>query len=255
MKICQVCGAEADDKAFECPQCGGTVIPHVSGLSLKTNNEPEKKKTGNPMGMSVSTGSGLTDILRADTPEDVEVEDEFYGGSLPVSLSKNNIDEDMSVKKKSKLGSNIVKLVLLFAVAFGIYTLVMNFLNKETRSNNKEDAYNTYIEAITKNDMEAAKDLIPPYEEEDHFMQSPYMIVGNGAAINNSVLKNKEFLSDKQVEDMNTNLKLATGKTVKIEQACVMEVELITSNAKKLTQEMTFVRIRNYWYLDPGNLY
>ena len=50
------------------------MITSGGSLSLKTE-EPVKKKSGNRMGTTVSTGSGLTDILRREDDEYDDVDD------------------------------------------------------------------------------------------------------------------------------------------------------------------------------------
>lgn len=252
MKECPKCGTFMDDKELACPECGTTMVTRTSNssLSLKSGDEPEKKKKSNPMGTTMSTGSGLTDILRSENDEEVEVDDDFYGGSIPVSMARNNIDGDYSAKKKSTVLPSLIKIAFLVAIVIGVYMFVTKVVLKETRTRSREDAINIYIEAMKGGEDELGE-IVPPYEDEDHFRESTFLEYQGRVTTHN--IKNVDFLNKDDVDTLNVNLKLATGKTVKIDEACNVEIEVMT-DVKPITLNLTFVKIRNDWYMNPDNI-
>ena len=132
MKTCHVCGAQVDDKELICPDCGATVVGNTGGFALKPQEPQKKKKSSNPMGMTVSTGSGLTDLLRAED-EDVEVEDDLRGGSIPLTYAQNVIDDDAAYKEKKlkqKQKKLIARAIVIIAICIFAFIIISGYLNQ-----------------------------------------------------------------------------------------------------------------------------
>ena len=163
MKICHVCGCEVEDRELVCPDCGATVVKHSGSLSIKAQEETKKKL--NPMGMTVSTGSGLTDILRNESEFDnADVDDDYFGGSIPLGMAKTVIEDDG--RKKSDTGKvigKVIKILCIIALLYGAYWVVVNvFLNRDVIESH-EEAIDIYVEAINDADVEKMEKVMPSY--------------------------------------------------------------------------------------------
>lgn len=255
MKTCHECGALVEDNELICPECGATVVKRTEGFSLK-EQEPVKKRT-NPMGTPVSTGSGLTDILRGE--DDGYVDDEgFGGGSIPMSMTRTDIHGDYSPKKKSgSLIGLIVKFVLLIAVIYGIYALVTHVTNKQEGATKAEQVLDYYVEAINEVDKDKLLLIIPPYITTNIDYAETML-----DSMRNIHYDTYDILSVTQCDDSDIigyqdTIKLQTGKTANIKEACVVSVRLdgTTLNSagvkvnKHVETEMTYIKIRSRWYL------
>ncbi len=212
MKKCPMCGVPVDDHATECPECG-CPIADTSGFSLKSSSG--SKKSGNPMGKSISSGTGLTDILReGDDAYDDYDDDSSYNGSIPISLSRVDIEGDYSVKKKSKIGKYIFRIILLVAAAYGVYYLINNvFMSDRAKSYNQ--ALDYYVEAVNENDTDKMELIIPKY-------------------IKDSKKTAKDYLDNLKVTVDGKSNQYADGQSFMI------------------STYMEFINIKGYWYLQIG---
>lgn len=239
MKTCQECGTKVNDNELVCPCCGATVVMHVSGLSLKNSSGAPKKKPSSSLNMSVSQ-----DFL--------DVEQPFVVTSKSIPKTKEKEEKSYSVRGKSTFFPKLIKFILFVAIAYGIYTAITTYLVKDNGVTDRDTAYNIYIEAI-KNptvDNSELKKLIPPYEKESHFMQSKYINIAEGDTIFKADVTNKRVFSDNEVDRLVTDIKLATGNTPKIREAGSYDLRYVTKKGTLIEQTVTFVKIRNSWYLD-----
>ena len=157
MKTCHVCGAQVDDKELICPDCGATVVGSTGGFALKPQEPEKKKKSANPMGMTVSTGSGLTDLLRAEDDE-VEVEDELRGGSIPLTYAQNVIDDDAAYKEKKlkqKQKKLITRAIVIIAICIFAFVIISGYLKQKRGADTPDALLDIYVEAV--NDGEVVK--------------------------------------------------------------------------------------------------
>lgn len=255
MKTCHVCGCQVDDKELICPDCGATVVMATSGLSLK-NEAPTKKKAASS-GPSISTGSGLTDILRADD-DDVAEEDPLHGGSVPYSLTQNVIEEEERRKKKniSKVFGTIFKIVLLAAAAYGIYYLVVNVFMKKEGASSYEAALDMYVEAVNDDDAAKMKQIVPTYMSYPQDTAQDWIDSMTNVEITSYDIINTVEMDDAAMLIMQDDIKLEKNKSADIREGVTVTVEIRANvvNASGATVsrggeiEMDFIRLSDKWY-------
>lgn len=258
MKKCPMCGIEVDDHASECPECG-CPIADTSGFSLKSGTDT-KRKSMNPMGKSMSSGTGLTDILReGDDAYDDYDDDNAIGGSIPLSLSRLDIEGDYSAKKKGKLGKIIIRLILLAALAAGAYYIVTHYLIRD-KAKSYEEALEYYVQAINNCDEEKMQIIIPPYIKDNESMAADYIDNMKILHINGYNTRNIEKMTDSAIDNLTQSIKLETGKTAKIEEGYSVDLELkvtVTADSSQyangssflIKKTVEFIRIKDSWYL------
>ena len=258
MKKCPMCGIEVDDHASECPECG-CPIADTSGFSLKSGTDT-KRKSMNPMGKSMSSGTGLTDILReGDDAYDDYDDDNAIGGSIPLSLSRLDIEGDYSAKKKGKLGKIIIRLILLAALAAGAYYIVTHYLIRD-KAKSYEEALEYYVQAINNCDEEKMQIIIPPYIKDNESMAADYIDNMKILHINGYNTRNIEKLTDSAIDNLTQSIKLETGKTAKIKEGYSVDLELkvtVTGDSSQyangssflIKKTVEFIRIKDSWYL------
>lgn len=252
MKTCHVCGALVDDRELVCPECGATVVKHSEGFALKTD-EPVKKRS-NPMGTTVSTGSGITDILRGD---DDGYTDDYISGSMPISLSKTELKGDYSAKRKSNVGGLIFKFVLVVALIFGVYYLVTNVFMKKEGATEAEQVIDLYTEAVNEKDRDKLLLIIPPYITTNLERADDILEEMKDVHFDEYEIISKTDYSSSEVTALQDSIKLQTGKTANLKAACIMKIRLkgTTLNqsgvaVQKYSEvELEFVNIRDIWYL------
>ncbi len=250
MKTCRVCGAYVDDKEFHCPECGADVMIKSSGtLSLKQNTETKPK--ANPMGQTISTGSGLTDILRAEAGEDVETEDFYGGGSIPLSFTRTDIDGDYSAKKKKKIAPTIFKLILLFAVCFGVYMFVTKVIMKEKDKGveSMEDAIEIYFDSVNANDIDEMQRIVPKFLSDRRDWAESMISTHNGAKLENYKINETETLP---INELKNEILLTYNKTVSIQEANDVYISYMNnSNGVSIFEEkiFTILKIDDCWYI------
>ncbi|MBR1816653.1 MAG: zinc ribbon domain-containing protein [Lachnospiraceae bacterium] len=253
MKKCPMCGFDVDDHATECPECG-CPIADTSGFSLKGGAAP-KKSNSHSMGTTVSTGSGLTDILN-------DGEEEPYssvGGSIPISLSRNDVS-DYEVKHKSHVGRTIFRIIFFAALAFGVYYLLDYFVFSNKKAYNCEDAVDYYVKAINENDIDYMRGIMPPYIDDREGKAKDILDNMSSLHINSYTIDEKKMYPDKDIYELQDAIKLQTSKTARITSAYNVKVTFkvtvtgdssVLSNGADLdiTMNMDFVEISNKWYL------
>ncbi len=257
MKKCPMCGTSVDEHASECPECG-CPIADTSGFSLKSS-PGGSKKSGNPMGKSISTGSGLTDLLREgdDAYDDFDDTSSPYG-SIPISLSRTNVG-DLNIKKKSKLGKYIFRIVLLCAVAYGIYYLITNVLMTD-KAKSYNQALDYFVEAINEDDVEKMELIIPPYIDKTGSQAKDYLENLGILHINSYNVRDLTQMATADIESLQDSIKLETGVTARIKEGYSMMVDLkvtvegdssqyVKGSSFMITTYMEFINIKDNWYL------
>lgn len=263
MKTCHVCGCQVDDRELTCPDCGATVVMETSGLSLKAA-EPETKRRTNPIGTTVSTGSGLTDILRAED-DGVAEDDPFMGGSLPVSLTKTVIEDDGEYKRKKNTGKvfgAVFKLLLLAAAAYGVYYLVVNVFMKKEGALSYEEALDIYVEAANDKDVDKMKLIVPPYESYPADEAQEWLDNLNNANFTQSDIVKVENIDSTTLTALMEEVKLYSGKTADAREGVTLTVEfrgtVVNAAGATVTKgyqlDMDFIRIKDRWYFYPDTL-
>ncbi|MBO6115234.1 MAG: hypothetical protein J6P57_09280 [Lachnospiraceae bacterium] len=256
MKKCPMCGEPVEENATECPECG-CPIANTSGFSLK-NSPAGAKKSGNPMGRTMSTGSGLTDILREGDEAYDDYDDSSIGGSIPISLSRTDVG-DLNIKKKSKVGKYIFRIILLVAAAYGIYYLITNvFLTDKAKSYNQ--ALDYFVEAINEDDVDKMEIIMPPYLDKDGSQAKDYLENLGILHINSYNVRDLIELSESDIDNLQESIKLDTGKTARIKEGYGMTVELkvtvegdseqyVNGSSFMISTYMEFINIKDNWYL------
>mgnify|MGYP007069863755 CR=1 FL=1 len=258
MKKCPMCGNPVDDHATECPECG-CPIADTSGFSLKSS-PGGSKKSGNPMGRSVSTGSGLTDLLREGDDAYEDYDNSNIGGSIPLSLTRTDIEGDYSAKKKSKIGKYIFRIILLAAAAYGVYFLVTNVFSRE-KAKSYEEALEYYVDAINEDDSDKMEVIIPPYIKDEEGRAKEYLENLSVLHVNSYNIREASPMTDSIIDNLQEAIKLDTGKTAKIKEGYNLVVELkVTVDGDSaqyakgssflIKANMDFIKIKDNWYLE-----
>lgn len=226
MKTCQVCGAQVDDKELVCPDCGAALVGSTGGFALKPQ-APQKKKSANPMGMTVSTGSGLTDLLRAED-EEIEVEDELGGGSIPLAYAQNVIDDDAAYKEKKlkqKQKKLITRAIIIIAICIFAFVIISGYLNQRKGADTPDTLMDIYVEAVNNGDVDKMASIIPAYLDEQAEAQR---LIDNmkGAHINTCEVVRAIELSQTEVDELQDSIKYQTGKTANIKGATLITVKM-----------------------------
>lgn len=258
MKTCHVCGCEVDDRELTCPDCGATVVKHSGTLSIKSQEETKRKL--NPMGMTVSTGSGLTDILRNESEFDnVDVDDDFFGGSIPLNMTKNVIEDDG--KKKSDVGKvfgKVFKLIFIVALLYGAYWLVVNvFLNRDVVES-YEEAIEIYVEAVNEADEDTMLKIMPSYLNDPSAPAKLILSELQNVTISRYDIIKVTELSSSEIISIQDQIKLATTKTANIREAVTVKVRFYgtTKNAagqdvqKNGEVDLIFIKVKDNWLLE-----
>lgn len=236
MKTCHVCGTIVDDRELVCPECGATVVKSTSGLSLKGASEDSGKKKLKEM---------------ADRLADEEEQEENYiQGSLPVSLSKNTIDEDMSAQKKSKLVPTLIKLILLAVVCLGVYAIYTNVIKKDDKQSTIEGVLDIYIEAVNAKDADKLSELLAPYVDEAESTAKLWLDGLSDIQYDSYKLSDKKSYDKDEIKKLQDAIKYATTKTSNIVEACDVRIEL--SESRGVVQKIQFqmVKVRDTWYIN-----
>ncbi len=258
MKTCHVCGCEVDDRELICPDCGATVVKHSGTLSIKSADETKRKL--NPMGMTVSTGSGLTDILRNESEFDnVDVDDDFFGGSIPLGLAKTVIEDDG--KKKSDTGKvfgNVLKILLVLAALYGLYFVVTNYFLSSDKIESYEEAIEIYIEAINENDVDKMVRIIPSYLNDQSAPAEVILAEMQNVKITRYDLLEVTDLTEDEKIELQDKIKLATTKTANFKEAVTVRVRFygttINNSGQEIQKngevELIFIKFKDNWLLD-----
>lgn len=227
MKTCHVCGAQVDDKELICPDCGATVVGSTGGFALKPQEPGKKKKSANPMGMTVSTGSGLTDLLRAEDDE-VEVEDDLAGGSIPLTYAQNVIDDDAVYKEKrlkQKQKKLIIRALVIIAICIFAFVIISGYLKQRKGADTPDILMDIYVDAVNEGDVDKMASIMPAYLDEQTEAQK-LIDDTKGAHINTCEIVRTKELSQMELEELQDSIKYQTGKTANIKGATLITVKM-----------------------------
>lgn len=270
MKTCPVCSALCTEIQTHCPECGAELIVKEeiksSGLlSLKSAEEAAKKKSsGQSLGTTVSTGSGLTNILRRED-DDYEDDAPYIQGSIPTAFQKNGSYETSGTsayerrREDKKVVGTIIKLVLLIAVAFGIYSYVTNVLLVEKGAKSYQDALKIYVDCINSKDAEKLAEITPSYYGNQEDTAEKWIAYMNNAKITSSDIISAEKMDPNDLNDLQEYIKLTYSKTLYATDTASLVVEMKgeatnTTGAKFATGgriTMEFLEIDGKWYFNP----
>ncbi len=227
MKTCHVCGAQVDDKELICPDCGATVVGSTGGFALKPQEPQKKKKSANPMGMTVSTGSGLTDLLRAED-DDVEVEDDLMGGSIPLTYAQNVIDDDAAYKEKKlkqKQKKLITRAIVIIAICIFAFVIISGYLKQKKGADTPDALMGIYVEAVNDGDVDKMATIMPAYLNEQTEAQKLIDDM-KGAHIDTFEIVRTTELSQMEMNELQDSIKYQTGKTANIKGATLVTVKM-----------------------------
>lgn len=259
MKICHMCGCEVDDYVLVCPDCGSTVVKATAGLSLKA--QEEKRKTTASLGKTIGSGSGYTDILRAeddDTPED----DPFRGGSMPASMARNFIEEEERKRKQKhgRLIKGIIKLVLFAALAVLVYLFITKVVLKKNGVDTPEEAIEVFVDAVNEKDANAlAKIMLPYYYQGEEATDMLELL--KGVKITGNRVVGHQDDSRIALDAYTEELKAEKNKFVDIHDGVTYTIEFrgmttFESGAEREfggEVELQFFKIKGSWYLNTDN--
>ncbi|MDE6025878.1 MAG: transposase [Lachnospiraceae bacterium] len=253
MKTCHVCGTQVDDRELICPECGATVVASTGGLSLKPQEPQKKKKGGSPIGTTVSTGSGLTDLLRAED-DDVEVEDDLSGGSIPLSFSKTVIDDDYDYKarqERKRIKKNLIKFIVVLVIAIGAYFAVTKVLSMEKRAQTPEQVLDFYMEAINNSNVEKLELIMPVYISDTNARAQSILDDMKGAHIDSYNISKKEEYGQEELIELQDSIKYQTARTANLKGAVKLTL-VMNGTANRMGEnipvrsetEMTIVKLK-----------
>lgn len=258
MKICHMCGCEVDDNVLICPDCGATVVKATAGLSLKATEEKHKTATAS-LGKTIGSGSGYTDILRAE--DDGEAEDDpFRGGSIPASMARNFIEEEARKKKQKhgRLIKGIIKAVFFVALIVGVFLFVTKVVLKKNGVDTPEKAIDIFVEAINKDDTgQLSKIMLPYYYQND---EADTMVENmKNVTITSSRVVSHTDMSRTELDLYQQELKVEKNIFVDIHDCVTYTVEFrgtylsektgVTRNIGGET-ELQLFKIKGNWYLN-----
>ena len=259
MKTCRVCGALVDDREWNCPECGATMITSGGSLSLKSE-EPTKKKSGNRMGTTVSTGSGLTDILRADSDGDYDdVDDGTVMGSIPMTLSKNIIEEEEQRKKAKanrRLMANIFKAIIVIVILVAAAIFIRDIFFKEDKAKTCDELVKNYVEAVNEQDVDLMLSIVPQFLANRQDEAQALVDGMKGVKLTKYTVKSKEEISRVSMDLLRDEIKLTEGKNANLDEGYYLEVEFVGTNPSGLEETavviMEVYRVKDRWFLYPA---
>lgn len=253
MKTCHKCGAYVEDKAQYCPECGATIVKSYGNLSLK--EEVEVKKKGNPMGTTVSTGSGLTDILRAEDHGDLD--ESFYGGG-PVTFTDPYANDDYVAKEKTDFSAvkTLIKLIILAAIIYAGYYVIHDVILARKDVTSYEEAFEIYVEAVNEQDSNALKEIMAPYIN-DRLGEVEYQLEQmEGVEFTEWEIVSAEEFTETEEKALQQEITL-NGKSFGIQRAYHIKANFYgTVDGSKRGAEnvdMVFIKGDNKWFFDPSD--
>ena len=263
MKQCHACGTYVEDDARSCPECGATIVTGGSSLTLKEDKTAKRKIPSHSTGRPVGGSTGLTGLLDA-SDEYADLESDVYGGgSLPVSMSKNQLKEYEQSRRHEKqrkgagIFGTIVKILVLIGVAFGVYYLFVNVLLKTDGLESPEAVMDEFVVAVNEKDVERLKAILPPYLITNLGTSEKFINSLSGAHIDKYDILEKKEMSQNDIDQLEDSIKMAQGKTTTIKEA--IDIKMRVSGTMKNKQgnmvkkfpEVTFrfLNIKGVWYL------
>lgn len=251
MKTCHKCGAYVEDKAQFCPECGATIVKSYGNLSLKP--EVEVKKKGNPMGTTVSTGSGLTNILRAEDNGDLD--ESFFGGG-PVSFTDPYANDNYVAKQKKDYSTikTLIKLIILVAVIYAGYFIIHDVILSRKDVSSYEEAFEIYVQAVNEQDSAALKEIMVPYINDRSGEIAEQLAQMKNVQFTKWEIVSAEPFTETETKALQQEITL-NGKSFGIQRVYHVKVNFYgTVNGEKRgaeNVEMVFVKGDNKWFFDP----
>ena len=205
------------------------------------------------MGTTLGTGSGFTDILRAE--DNGELDDSYFGGG-PVSFTDPYANDDYVAKKKKDYSApkTIFKILLLCAVAYLVYYVVTNVIFAEDKASTYEAVFENYIEAVNDKDASAMQDIIAPYIIDRGDVAKELVDEMEGVEFTDCEITESIAFDDNQEKALQQTITL-TGKSFGVQKAYTVKVTFkgtVNGQDRMIENiEMVFVKGDHKWYLDP----
>ncbi len=254
MKTCRVCGALVDDREWNCPECGATMITSSGGMTLRIEEPVAKKKVGPSIGTTVSTGSGLTDILRRDDDDYVD-DNPVIVGSMPTSFNQNLAAEEeqrRKAKANRQLISSIFKIIFVLLLAVGVYFFVTKVIISEKGAESYDEVVDMYMRAVNDGDAELMELIMPEFYSYREDKAQELIDEMDGVKFDSYTIKNAELVTLSHISILTDEIKLETGKNPNLDEGYYLEVEFVGTNKAgleiKASATMEVYRVKHYWY-------
>jgi hypothetical protein len=233
-----------------------------SGLSLKSDTK-QKMKSSPSMGQTVSTGSGLTNILKREDDDFSDLEDNstYVMGSLKSPLAEVYEEEAAEAayrrkKESDKVISTIIKIIVLGLIAFGIYYVVVNYILVKKGADTYEEALAIYVEAVNSQDVDKMKEIVAPYLSDTTNRAEGYLDDMRKANIVTYDIDSVSTMTSEEKNSVLEQIQLSYNKAPYITDACTVTVEMkgtVTSDSGNVVNkghkvDMDFLEIDGQWY-------
>lgn len=249
MAVCESCKAYVQDGVTICPECGRPVVKMKTRLELKSENGKRPVKA--------------TAFTPTDDYGDI-YDSNSVGGTEPVTITKEDVKEYKETTKKkggksgiAKVFGWLIKLVVLAAIAFGIYMFVTKVVMKAEGPETYEEAVTAFQVAVNEHDSEKLLALVPSYITANKALVEDIMpFVENTNYTSIKIINAKEW-SQAEVSKFNDQTYTQHAKEANAKEGATLKLGL-RGNMKDrngvkrqyLEINIDFVKIKGVWYPD-----